>query len=282
MKTLVIYNPKSGSASTKALRTAFAEVGVAATFIPITSRDLKSQIKLATTVVAAGGDGTINTVAAHLAGTRKRLGILPLGTLNHFAKELNIPLNINEAAHVVAAGKVRRVDVGEVNGRIFVNNSSIGIYPRSLRIREGYEKSFGKWPAAVWGLLRSIIRLRHYWVELHINGVRHTFRTPFVFIANNEYKRSGVELGTRPSLDTGLLAIYAVKATHPLKTAYALVRMFIAKKYHTRDFAVHLTDSCSIYTRHHDELRIACDGEVLKVGTPLHYKSRAKTLNVIA
>lgn len=282
MKTLVVYNPKSGSANTKALRAAFAEAGVAATFTSISSRDLEGQIKLATTVVAAGGDGTINAVVTCLIDTKKRLGILPLGTLNHFAKELDIPLGINEAVRVIAAGKVRGVDVGEVNGHVFVNNSSIGIYPRSLRMREEYEKSFGKWPAAIWGLLRSMVHPRHYRVELRINDVAHTFRTPFVFIANNEYKRSRVELGTRRSLDAGLLAIYAIKTTHPLKTAYALVRMFITKKYRTRDFAIHLTDSCSIHARHHDQLRIACDGEVFKVDTPLHYKSKTRALNVIA
>lgn len=281
MKTLVVYNPNSGSANTKVLKTAFSEAGVAAIFTPITSKDLEGQIKRATTVVAAGGDGTINAVASRVIGTKKTLGILPLGTLNHFAKELEIPLDINEAVRVITAGRVRSVDVGEVNAHVFVNNSSIGIYPRSLRMREEYEKSFGKWPAAVWGLLRSMVHPRHYWVELRINNAMHTFRTPFVFIANNEYKRSGVELGTRHSLDSGLLAIYVTKTTHPLKTAYALLRMFITKKYHTRDFSVHLTDSCSIHTRHHDQLRIACDGEVFKVNTPLHYKSKTKALNVI-
>ncbi len=89
-----------------------------------------------TTIVAAGGDGTVNGVASALVGTETPLGVLPLGTLNHFAKDLRIPLDLEEAARTVAAGVIRKIDVGEVNGKYFVNNSSIGMYPSVVRGRE--------------------------------------------------------------------------------------------------------------------------------------------------
>ena len=87
------------------------------------------------TIVAGGGDGTISSVAAVLAGTTKTLGVLPLGTLNHFAKDLNIPIDLEGAINIISEGHIQSVDVGEVNGHIFINTSSLGVY-RSI-VREG-------------------------------------------------------------------------------------------------------------------------------------------------
>ena len=87
-------------------------------------------------IVAGGGDGTIHTIAAVLAGTGVPLGILPLGTLNHFAKDLGIPMELHDAVDVVAAARGVNVDVGEVNGIVFINNSSIGVYPYMVLDRE--------------------------------------------------------------------------------------------------------------------------------------------------
>ena len=281
MKTLVIYNPKSGSADLKKIQSAMAGAGVTAEYTPISSRVFASKIESAQVIIAAGGDGTINAVASHITGTSKKLGILPSGTLNHFAKELRIPLNVEQAAKVIAKGKTRQVDIGQVNGHVFINNSSIGVYPRSLRVREEHQKTIGKWPAALLGMVYGLFHPRHYRVELLVNGAKHTFRTPFVFIGNNEYKRSNPGLGTRHTLNSGQLAVYIIKTTHPLKTIFALMRMFMTKKYRTHDFAVHLTDSCVIRTRNHKQLRVACDGEVFKMDTPLHLNSKHKALQVL-
>src|SRR5205823_6222409 len=105
---------------------------------------------------AAGGDGTINAVAAQTRKTAKPLGILPLGTLNHFSKDLRIPRNVPDAVDVIAEKHVAEVDIGEVNGRVFLNNSSIGLYPRMVRIREHQQQRLGrgKWSAAFLPLYR--------------------------------------------------------------------------------------------------------------------------------
>src|SRR5947199_3052283 len=87
-------------------------------------------------VVAGGGDGTVSAVASALVGTDKALGVLPLGTLNHFAKDLCIPLEVVGAARNVCEGREVSVDVGEVNGRVFINNSGLGLYPHIVRRRE--------------------------------------------------------------------------------------------------------------------------------------------------
>src|SRR3954469_13335443 len=80
-------------------------------------------------LIVGGGDGTIGAAASALVGSDTRLGILPLGTLNHFARDLGLPAKLEEAAAVIAAGRERRVDVAEMNGRTFINNSAIGLYP---------------------------------------------------------------------------------------------------------------------------------------------------------
>ena len=160
-------------------------------------------------IVAGGGDGTVSAVASTLAGTGAALGVLPLGTLNHFAKDLGMPLDIDAAARVIAAGQTTCVDVGEVNGRCFVNNSSIGIYARLVSERQAQQRGGRtKWIAhgvaavRVWS--RYYRRLR---VTLRGEGVDRTARTPFVFVGNNEYQLSGLELGGRRRLDAGALHV---------------------------------------------------------------------------
>ena len=122
-------------------------------------------------IVAGGGDGTVNAVASAVVGHgTKKLGVLPIGTLNHFARDLGIPIELEDAIEVIFAGSERVVDVGEVNGRIFVNNSSVGLYPAIVRLRESLQKSgFGKFPAAVWASLRIVSRFR----RLHSVRERH-------------------------------------------------------------------------------------------------------------
>lgn len=232
-------------------------------------------------VVAGGGDGTINAVASVLAGTEARLGVLPLGTLNHFAKDLKIPLELDEAVANVVQGVVGKVDVGEVNGRIFLNNSSLGIYPDIVRDREQQQRHLGrgKWPAFGRALFAAIRRFPFLSVRLKINGNEHLRRTPFVFIGNNEYLQ-GLTLGARERLDSGKLCLYvAQKPTRLGLLRYALHALF-GKLQQARDFDVLSASSLEIDTRHH-HLRVATDGEVTLMKPPLCYRSRAAALNVI-
>jgi diacylglycerol kinase family enzyme len=87
-------------------------------------------------VVAAGGDGTINAVASELVGSNKILGVLPMGTLNHLAKDLGMPLDLESAVDIIAQQTLSRIDIGEVNGRYFLNNSGLGLYPGIVHERE--------------------------------------------------------------------------------------------------------------------------------------------------
>ncbi|HVF27209.1 MAG TPA: diacylglycerol kinase family protein, partial [Pyrinomonadaceae bacterium] len=161
-------------------------------------------------IVAGGGDGTINLVASKIVGTPTRLGVLPLGTLNHFAKDLHIPLDLEAAARTIISGRVVQVDVGEVNGRIFLNNSSLGLYPSIVRRRERQQERLGrgKWYALFWAGLTVLRRYPFLSVRLTADGAELTRRTPFVFIGNNEYEMSSFQIGARACLDKGHLSLY--------------------------------------------------------------------------
>ncbi len=97
-------------------------------------------------VVAAGGDGTLNAVAAKLKGTHIPMGILPLGTFNYVARLLNIPLDLIEAAQVIATGTTRAVHVAQINQHIYLNNASLGLYPLFIQKRERYNQYLGRLP----------------------------------------------------------------------------------------------------------------------------------------
>ncbi len=121
-------------------------------------------------VVAGGGDGTLSAVAGVLAGGSMPLGILPLGTLNHFAKDNGIPMDVQGAAAVIAGRRVERLDVGRVNGRVFINNSSVGVYARALVDRDVRRDLHGlsKWPAMALAVLK--VFRQHPLTRVRINA----------------------------------------------------------------------------------------------------------------
>src|SRR5436305_1054126 len=155
-------------------------------------------------VVGGGGDGTIAAVAAALVGTDTALGVLPMGTLNHFAKGLGIPLELEKAVHTLFTGKVARVDVGEVNGRIFLNNSSIGFYPRLVQERKREQRQGrSKWLAFAQAAALMFQRSPTLHVELDEDHSRQSYDTPFVLVGNNRYAVAGLDIGRRASLTRG-------------------------------------------------------------------------------
>ena len=165
-------------------------------------------------LVAAGGDGTLSAVADVLRGTGTALGVMPFGTLNHFAKDLGIPLDPGEAARVIAAGRRTAVDVGEVNGRAFINNASLGLYPGMVRERERQQRRLrrSKRHAMMWATLAVLNRPPLLDLRLELDGKVHDCRAPFVFIGNNDYEMEGFDIGTRARLDGGCLNVYTTRA----------------------------------------------------------------------
>lgn len=234
-------------------------------------------------VVAGGGDGTINAVASQLVDSGVPFGVLPLGTLNHFAKDLTIPLALDDAIANLARGVRRKVDVGEVNGRIFLNNSSLGLYPDIVRDREKQQRRLGrgKWLAFCWATMAALRRYPFLSVRLCLNDQEHARRTPFVFIGNNEYLMQGLNIGARARLDSGMLSLYVAQRPGRLGLVRMALHALFGRLGQLKDFDVLLTRELDIET-HHTRLRVATDGEVTIMAPPLRYRIRAGALTVVA
>ena len=247
--------------------------------VEITTRAVKENYQ---TIIAGGGDGTISSVASVLAGTDRILGVLPLGTLNHFAKDLHIPLDLEGAIDTIGASHVMRVDVGEVNGRFFLNNSSLGLYPRIVREREKQQRlGWGKWPAFVWAAVAVLRRYPLLDVRLSLDEGEFALRTPFVFVGNNEYQMETFNVGARSCLDRGELSLYITNRTGRFGLMRLALRALFGGLRKERDFTAMCTKEVWIKTRHR-RLRVAFDGETTVIEPPLHYRVRPGALRVIA
>src|SRR6202521_3864615 len=233
-------------------------------------------------IVAGGGDGTVNAVAHELMGSSLTLGVLPLGTLNHFAKDLHIPQDLEGAARNLITGHAVPVDVGEVNGRIFPKNSSLGIYPRIVRQREEEQKKKGrhKWVALA---LASISVLEHYSllrVRLRVDGKEISRKTPLVFIGNNKYEMEGLNFGDRKRLDAGELSLYVPNRARRIDLVRMAFLALFGRLHDAGDFEVLSANQISIETRR-QRTSVSTDGEVNQMKTPLNYCIRPGALRVI-
>jgi diacylglycerol kinase family enzyme len=288
----VIINAASGSDDKQGVRERLAELFAA--------RGLDARVTLARSggeiieqarravredcdpLVAGGGDGTINAVASQIVGTTRTLGVLPLGTLNHFAKDLGVPLDLEGATANLIEGHVERVDVGEVNGRIFLNNSSLGLYPSIVRHREKQQERLGrgKWPAFVWATLTVLRRYPFLNVRLSTDTEELRRHTPFVFVGNNEYEMESFNVGARSCLNAGHLSLYTAHRTGRLGLLRFALRALFGGLREEKDFDAMCTKEVWIETRR-NRLRVATDGEVTVMTTPLHYRVLPGALRVI-
>jgi diacylglycerol kinase family enzyme len=214
-------------------------------------------------------------------GTGIPLGVLPLGTLNHFAKDLRIPLDLEQAVQTLAQRHLACVDVGEVNGTIFINNSSIGIYPDIIVERESLRRQgYRKWTAHAVATARVLRRFPGMVVRLKTPGAVRLARTPILFVGNNEYDIDGLSLGARRRLDAGLLFAAVASSPSTRELAKVLILALLGRAGNSgrlHSIAVE-TLAVEALTR---RLRVAVDGEVLTLSTPLHYKVRPRALSVI-
>jgi YegS/Rv2252/BmrU family lipid kinase len=237
----------------------------------------------ADTVVAAGGDGTVNAVASLLAGTDRVLGVLPLGTLNHFARDLGIPADLEGAARVIREESPRAVDVGEVNGRIFLNNSSLGLYTSIVRHREKQQVRLGrgKWAALFWATLRVLRHGHKLTVHLRAGEEERSLRTYLVFVGNNEYEMEGFQIGTRRTLDGGVLSLYLTRSPRAWALILLAVRAIFGRLHESRDFEAFHVPEARIETRRR-HVHVAIDGEVSWFDSPLRFRIRPLALRIIA
>jgi diacylglycerol kinase family enzyme len=289
--TAIVLNDSSGSgdcaASAKRLEEIFPAAGREARItVARGGEQLRSAVESAVkegceTLVAGGGDGTINTAASVLVDSDIPLGVIPLGTLNHFAKDLGIPLELDEAAKVVLEGVVCRVDVGEVNGRVFLNNSSLGVYPAIVRLRDRYQAGgWGKWIAALWAGLAVLRRNPFMAVRIVAEGEAIVRRTPLVFVGNNEYRMSGLQAGSRDSLVGGDLAVYVFKADRRSSLLRLGWEVLLKGPEETKELDLLTVEAATVETKR-AVVPVALDGEVVSLKPPMSYRIRPAALPVL-
>ena len=232
-------------------------------------------------IVAAGGDGTVSAIASKLVNTDKILAVLPLGTLNNFSKDIRIPQDVPAAVRVIAENEPTRIDVGEVNGRFFINNSSIGLYPRIVRKRVQQQRlGRGKWWAALWASWRFLWISPFFRVKLHISGRVFYRKTPFVFVGNNDYEMDFYNIGRRLSLDRGNLSIYLLHRSGRAGLFLLVLRTLFGRLRQAKDFEELQGSELDVAVRRRGIL-VACDGEVEVMQTPLSYRIHPRALQVI-
>jgi diacylglycerol kinase family enzyme len=299
MKVFAIINAGAGSvgvgdagAFRESLASAFQQHGIEAELQFVQGDQILSAAERALVaarqrridaVVVGGGDGTVRTVAGVLAGTGVSLGVLPLGTLNHFSKDLGLPETPEAAAAVIAAGHTRRVDLGEVNDEIFINNSSLGIYPYLVvdRDRQMSETTRSKWMAASVACLRVLRRFPTRRLIIHVEGGAEPTRTPCLFIGNNEYQVTPLALGQRQRMDGGELWLCIVRQRDPVRLLWLAFRLAVGLADPATELATVQVKAAEIRSRA-SRLPVALDGEVVVMRPPLLYRSRPGDLIVFA
>jgi diacylglycerol kinase family enzyme len=293
LPTVVLLNRGGGAATAEddiaaKVRAALAGAGVDAEIELVDGGEAEARARAIAgrgdpLLIVGGGDGTVSAAAGALADTGTRLAILPLGTLNHFARDLGIPTGLDEAAALIASGTERRVDIADMNGRTFVNNSAIGAYPLMVADRDLQRRRLGrsKRMAMAVAAIRTLVRFRHQRLTLTVNDLAERIDTPLLFVGNNDYRIEMPGAGRRERLDGGRLCVLVMRSKSRAGFLAATVRALAGR---TRPDDMERVDDVQRLRvgSGRSRLMVSLDGEVESVKPPLDYRIRKAALRVIA
>jgi diacylglycerol kinase family enzyme len=289
-KLPVIVNASGGTAARLGdklearLHAAFDKVGVAIDLMLVPGDEVAKTLDKALEgnkrVAIGGGDGTLGGAVLPIVAAGATLAILPLGTRNHLARQLDVGPALDKAIAAIAAGHVRKIDIGRIGDRGFVNNASIGLYPQLVRMRDdaALPKTIANIPAA-WNTLK---RMRHHRLRVTIDGEAETIRTPMMFIGNNVYSLERRSLGQRKSLEDGKLGVYALAAKTRLGLLGFATSVLRGHVDYGRDFAELTACTALEIDAHAKSLTVALDGEPVRIATPLKIAVMPRALRVFA
>lgn len=228
---------------------------------------------------AGGGDGTVSAVAAACIKNNLILAVIPLGTMNNFAKDIGMPTSLKEACKTIARQKIKKIDYATLNGDSFINNSSLGMYPRLVVEREKRENRYGKFLAYFAGIISTLQKFRIFNLQIEYDGKQLNIKTPLIFISNNDYSFSQQPFTRRPTLTGCQLSVHIIRYNHFGRLS--VLRNVLTKRinqphyyrtFHTKNISINGNIS---------RVLIARDGEVAPVKLPLEYKIISKQLKVI-
>jgi YegS/Rv2252/BmrU family lipid kinase len=285
MEAAVILNRHKGDP--KVVSAALADAGLKAQVEAVDGDDIEDRAREALKrgarlIVVGGGDGSVSRAAQAVAGSEAALGILPLGTLNHLARDLGLPAELKQAAGVLADGKVRTIDVAEVNERVFVNNAAIGLYPLMVIDREAQQRRLGrsKRLAMLVASLRTLANFHNQRLTLCANGGNAQVDTPLLFVGNNDYQLSLPGAGQRERIDQGRLCAMVLRKKNAPGFLAAVGRALLGL---TRDDdMVRLEDVEQLRVESaRSTIALALDGETLTMRPPLTFRIHPKALRVM-
>jgi YegS/Rv2252/BmrU family lipid kinase len=219
--------------------------------------------------VAAGGDGTINTVIQPLIHTEAILGVIPVGTYNHFAKDLGIPLAWRDALEVVMSGETKPIDAARINNRFFVNNISMGLYPELVARREEKGRDYPRWKARLYAAYATLQKYPHVAVTLDTEHHHEVMRTHMLMISNNSYdlSRLGID-APRRALEEGRLSVYWLPHVPRLALTSFVAHYLAGRVREAPGFRSFRTSRIKIQSSK-PHLHLGIDGEVVTMATPL-------------
>lgn len=295
MKVGIILNQQAGSlvdrpldGAKQAIRAAFERRGAEVDLHTVDGAQCTETIRRvlesdAETVVVGGGDGTLHSAVKLALPTGKTLGVIPLGTLNLLARDLHVPLELEAAAEALAAGRVRVIDVAEVNGEPYTNSSVLGFYPQVVQERERQRKQHRllKWPGAALALAKTLYRLPMLDVRLDWGEGPKRMRTPILVVSNNVYDDGFGLVLTRQSLDAGKLGVYVARERNAFAMLRLMGRLVAGSWKQDEALDTYAVTSLTVHSRRH-RLKMVNDGEIRKLHAPLHYRIRPGALKVLA
>jgi len=285
MRWGVVLNRGSGTAPDRAtLEAALAQAGIAADILPAPGERGGERIDHAAgydVLVAAGGDGTVSTVAAVAARHGTTMGVIPGGTLNHFARDTGIPLDLGGAVSVLAAGYTRLLDVGAVNDHIFINNASIGAYPRMVWERNQARRKGMPRPIAVSiAVARTWFDLRSIPVRLTADDTDMIRRSPFIFVGNSKYEVEGTSIGRRTTMTDGKLSLYLAPKFGRIDALLLPVRVLLRTLERHEKFEARTASAITIEPPG-PRVVVALDGEIRTLDAPLRFTVHRGVLRAI-
>lgn len=234
-------------------------------------------------VAAAGGDGTINLVADLVLKADVVFGVIPLGTFNFLARHLGIPLTPKEAAIALATGVMRRIPVGRVNGNLFLNNASIGLYRQLLEEREGFKRRFGRYQiVALFAAIATLLRFsKVYSLRLDLDGRPVAMRTPMLFFGLNSLQFEKLGMEASRCTQAGMMAVISLQPTGFWSLLGLVARGALHRLHDSSDLRSHCASQAQVIRPGRRRMRVAVDGESLDCALPLKFEVVRDALLVV-
>jgi diacylglycerol kinase family enzyme len=235
-------------------------------------------------VVAAGGDGTINSVAQATLGSGCAFGVLPLGTFNYFSRAHGIPSEIAEACRILIEEEPLDVQVGLVNERVFLVNASIGLYPQLLEEREQAKAQLGRSRLVAFGAALRTLFTFHRRLQLEIEAARASRRVTAqtLFVGNNRLQLERVGIGESEQVERHKLAAVVLQPVGALAMLGLLVRALAGRLGAAPAVDSFALERLTVRSRlGQRRLKVATDGEIAHLATPLVFRVAPHPLRLV-